>query len=327
MKIFIKTSLSLLLSIGILVLGSNRVIAQNYPDKTITVIVSFTPGSANDILVRTITPDLSKLLNQSIVVDNKPGAGGSIGTGLVAKAPGDGYTIGLGSTATLAINPALFKKVNYNSLKDFKGVAYLASTPNILVVPASSPAKNINELVELMKKKRLNYSSPGNGTTQHLTGVLFVNQVGSPAEHIPFKGPAEAIVALASGEVDYGFASLASAIPQIKAGRIRGLAITSLNQIADLPNVPTMDSLGYKGFEKTAVWFGLVVPSSTPDSIVQIIHQNTMKVLQNTEVRKKLITAGYDPASPMPASAFQSLINEQVVFWKELVAVSGASID
>lgn len=327
MKIFIKTSLSLLLSIGILVLGSNRVIAQSYPDKTITVIVSFTPGSANDILVRTITPDLSKLLNQSIVVDNKPGAGGSIGTGLVAKAPGDGYTIGLGSTATLAINPALFKKVNYNSLKDFKGVAYLASTPNILVVPASSPAKNINELVELMKKKRLNYSSPGNGTTQHLTGVLFVNQVGSPAEHIPFKGPAEAIVALASGEVDYGFASLASAIPQIKAGRIRGLAITSLNQIADLPNVPTMDSLGYKGFEKTAVWFGLVVPSSTPDSIVQIIHQNTMKVLQNTEVRKKLITAGYDPASPMPASAFQSLINEQVVFWKELVAVSGASID
>lgn len=327
MKIFIKTSLSLLLSIGILVLGSNRVIAQSYPDKTITVVVSFTPGSANDILVRTITPDLSKLLNQSIVVDNKPGAGGSIGTGLVAKAPGDGYTIGLGSTATLAINPALFKKVNYNSLKDFKGVAYLASTPNILVVPASSPAKNINELVELMKKKRLNYSSPGNGTTQHLTGVLFVNQVGSPAEHIPFKGPAEAIVALASGEVDYGFASLASAIPQIKAGRIRGLAITSLNQIADLPNVPTMDSLGYKGFEKTAVWFGLVVPSSTPDSIVQIIHQNTMKVLQNTEVRKKLITAGYDPASPMPASAFQSLINEQVVFWKELVAVSGASID
>lgn len=327
MKIFIKTSLSLLLSIGILVLGSNRVIAQSYPDKTITVIVSFTPGSANDILVRTITPDLSKLLNQSIVVDNKPGAGGSIGTGLVAKAAGDGYTIGLGSTATLAINPALFKKVNYNSLKDFKGVAYLASTPNILVVPASSPAKNINELVELMKKKRLNYSSPGNGTTQHLTGVLFVNQVGSPAEHIPFKGPAEAIVALASGEVDYGFASLASAIPQIKAGRIRGLAITSLNQIADLPNVPTMDSLGYKGFEKTAVWFGLVVPSSTPDSIVQIIHQNTMKVLQNTEVRKKLITAGYDPASPMPASAFQSLINEQVVFWKELVAVSGASID
>ena len=198
MKIFIKTSLSLFLSIGILVLGSNRVIAQSYPDKTITVIVSFTPGSANDILVRTITPDLSKLLNQSIVVDNKPGAGGSIGTGLVAKAAGDGYTIGLGSTATLAINPALFKKVNYNSLKDFKGVAYLASTPNILVVPASSPAKNINELVELMKKKRLNYSSPGNGTTQHLTGVLFVNQVGSPAEHIPFKGPAEAIVALAS---------------------------------------------------------------------------------------------------------------------------------
>jgi tripartite-type tricarboxylate transporter receptor subunit TctC len=327
MKIIIKTSLSLLLSIGILVLGSNRVIAQNYPDKTITVIVSFTPGSANDILVRTITPDLSKLLNQSIIVENKPGAGGSIGTGLVAKAPGDGYTIGLGSTATLAINPALFKKVNYNSLKDFKGVAYLASTPNILVVPASSPAKNINDLVELMKKKRLNYSSPGNGTTQHLTGVLFVNQVGSPAEHIPFKGPAEAIVALASGEVDYGFASLASAIPQIKAGRIRGLAITSSNQIADLPNVPTMDSFGYKGFEKTAVWFGLVVPSSTPDSIVQIIHQNTMKVLQNTEVRKKLITAGYDPASPMPASTFQSLINEQVVFWRELVAVSGASID
>ena len=316
-----------LLIFGILTLGINKLIAQTYPDRTISVVVAYTPGSANDILVRIITPDLGKQLNQSIVVENKPGAGGSIGTGLVAKSPGDGYTIGLGSTATLAINPALFKKVNYNPLKDFKGIAYLASTPNILVVPASSPAKNVKDLVELMKKKRLNFSSPGNGTTQHLTGVLFVNQVGSPAEHIPFKGPAEAIVALAAGEVDYGFASLASAIPQIKAGKIRGLAVTSLNQIADLPNVPTMDSLGYKGFEKTSVWFGLIVPSSTSDAIVQILHQNTMKVLQTDEVRKKLINAGYDPALPMASGVFQNLINEQVLFWKELVVSSGASID
>jgi len=327
MKMIIKAFSLVLASIGIFLLSSHKLSAQTYPDKAITIVVAYTPGSANDTLVRIVAPDLGKLLNQNIIVDNKPGAGGSIGTGFVAKAAGDGYTLGLGSTATLAINPVLFKKVSYSTLKDFKGVAYLASTPNILVVPASSPVKTVKELVELMAKKRLNYSSPGNGTTQHLTGVLFVNQVGVPAEHIPFKGPAEAIVSIAAGDVDFGFASLASAIPQMKAGKIRGLAVTTANRISDLPDIPTMESFGYKGFEETAVWFGLIVPASTPDAIVETLHQNAMKTIQNPDIRKRLVGAGYDPASPMPAAGFQNLIKDQVAFWKDLVSTSGASID
>ena len=327
MKMIIKALSLVLASIGIFILSSQKLSAQTYPDKAITIVVAYTPGSANDTLVRIVSPELSKLLNQNIIVDNKPGAGGSIGTGYVAKAAGDGYTLGLGSTATLAINPVLFKKVSYSTLKDFKGVAYLASTPNILVVPASSPVKTVKELVELMGKKRLNYSSPGNGTTQHLTGVLFVNQVALPAEHIPFKGPAEAIVSVAAGDVDFGFASLASAIPQMKAGKIRGLAVTPLSRLADFPDIPTMESFGYKGFEKTAVWFGLIVPASTSDAIVETLHQNVMKTIQNPDIRKRLVSAGYDPASPMPTAGFQNLIKDQVAFWKDLVITSGASID
>lgn len=326
MKIIKKLSL---VSIFLLIFLHNiqHVSAQSYPDRPITFVVAYTPGSANDILVRIISPELGKLLNQNIIVDNKPGAGGSIGTGFVARAPGDGYTLGLGSTSTLAINPVLFKKVNYNTLKDFKGVSYLASTPNILVVPSSSPIKSVRELVELMGRKSLNYSSPGNGTTQHLTGVLFINQVGIPAEHIPFKGPAEAIASVAAGEIDFGFASLASALPQIKAGRIRGLAVTASSRIADLPDVPTMESFGYKGFEKTAVWFGVVVPFNTSDSVINMLHQNLSKTLQNPEVRKKLIGAGYDPASHMTIEGFQNLIKDQIIFWKDLVLTSGATVD
>lgn len=302
--------------------------ASAYPDGPINFVVAFTPGSANDMLVRMISPGLSEKLGVPIVVDNKPGAGGSLGTTFVAQSKPDGQTLGLGSTATLTINPALFKRtIRYDPTKNFEGVAYLASTPNILVVPSASNVKNVDDLVKAMGERQLNYSSPGNGTTQHLTGVMFENQVGKKAQHVPFKGPAEAISALVANHVDFGFASLASAVPQINAGRLRALAVTANKPLSLYPNVPSISSSGFKGFEDTAVWFGIVVPSGTPSKVISKLHDKTMEVLKSPEVQKKLSDAGYFPGQPMSASEFQSLINRQTAFWAHLVETSGASVD
>ncbi len=301
--------------------------ADAYPQGPIKFVVAYTPGSANDMIVRLISPGLGERLKGVIVVDNKPGAGGSLGTTAVAEATPDGQVLGLGSTATMSINPVLLSSIRYDPLKDFTGVAYLASTTNVLVVPGSSPAKTVDELRGLMAKQRLNYSSPGNGTTQHLTGVLFANQVGKAAEHVPFKGPAEAITALSAGHVDYGFASLASAIPQIKAGRIRALAVTSGKPVRIVDEIPSISSFGFTGFEKTDVWFGVIAPSGTPQAIVEKVHRHTMETVRDPAVREKLVTAGYDPVDTMSAGDFQQWIKDQAVFWKDLVKQSGATVD
>jgi len=298
-----------------------------FPTRPITFSVAYTPGSANDILVRIVSPDLGKQLGQIIVVDNKPGAGGSIGMASVAKSKPDGYTLGVGSTATMAVNRALYKNLPYDPLIDFTPVIKLAATPNVLVVPASSPVMNVADLVKAMGVKRLNYSSPGNGTTQHLAGVLFTKLVGKPAEHIPFKGPAEAVTALLGGQVDFGFVSLPSALAQIQDGKIRALAVTPPKPTPSMPNVPSLSSAGLDGFEKTDVWFGMIVPTGTPDAILQQLHSAAVKTLSNSDVKAKLAAAGYEPAPPASATDFSQFVREQVAFWADLVKSSGASVD
>jgi tripartite-type tricarboxylate transporter receptor subunit TctC len=298
-----------------------------YPNRSMTFVVAYTPGSANDILVRIVAPELGNQLGQPIVVDNKPGAGGSIGTALVAKSRPDGYTIGLGSTATMAINRALYKNLAYDPLKDFVSVIKLASTPNVLVVPSSSSAGNVQDLRRLMSGKKLHFSSPGNGTTQHLAGVLFNKLIGQPAEHVPFKGPAEAVTALSAGQLDFGFVSLPSALGQIQQGRLRALGVTPLAPTAALPSVPSLSSAGLAGFERTDVWFGIVLPTGTPEPIVQSIHRAASITLENADVRSKLAAAGYQPAAPASAADFQQFVREQVSFWADLVKTSGATVD
>ena len=298
-----------------------------YPNRPVTFVVAYTPGSANDILVRIVAPELGNQLGQPVVVDNKPGAGGSIGTALVAKSKADGYTIGLGSTSTMAINRALYKNLAYDPLKDFVAVIKLASTPNVLAVPSSSSAGSVQELGKLMGSKKLNFSSPGNGTTQHLAGVLFNKLIGHTAEHVPFKGPAEAVTALSAGQIDFGFVSLPSALGQIQQGRLRALGVTPLSPTAALPSVPSLSSSGLNGFDRTDVWFGIVLPSGTPEPIVQGIHRAASKTLENAEVRSKLAAAGYLPAAPASATDFQQFVREQVAFWADLVKTSGATVD
>lgn len=299
---------------------------RRFPAKVLTYIVAYTPGSANDILVRILAPELGQQLGQNIIVDNKPGAGGSIGMAAVAHARPDGYTLGLGSTATMAINRALYKNLPYDPLRDFASVVKFASTPNVLVVPASGPVKTLKDL-KPRDRKSLMFSSPGNGTTQHLAGVLFSSETKLQTEHIPYRGPAESVMAVASGEVDFSMASLPSALAQIKAGRLRVLGCTSLKPPPSLPDARSLADMGLPGFERTEVWFGLVVPTSTPADAVEALEQASIRTLASARIREQLEQAGYQPANPKVEGKFDPFVREQVAFWADLVKQAGASID
>lgn len=299
-----------------------------FPDRPLTFIVAYTPGSANDILVRIVAPALGRELGQGVAVDNKPGAGGTIGTAAVARAKADGYTLGLGSTATVAINRALFPRLAYDPLKDFTPVIAFGSTPNVLVVPAASPVRSLADLRRAAAIRSLTYSSPGNGTTQHLAGVLFERDLApGTALHVPYKGPAEQVTAVAGGQVDFAFASLPSALALVRDGRLRALGATPLEPLPSLPAVPPLASLGLNGYDGAGVWFGLVVPAGTPDPVVQRLHEASTRALADPDVLAKLKAAGYEPAPPASREAFARFVGEQVRFWDGLVRRSGASLE
>lgn len=306
-----------------------RAIAQSaaFPNRPVSLVVAYTPGSATDILARIIASDLSTHLGQNVVVQNKPGAGGSIGTTTVARAKKDGYSLCVVSTATMGINPALYRSLPYSPLKDFTPVIKLASTPNILLVPAQSSVRSTQDLLLRLKEKALQYNSGGNGTTQHLAGVMLVRMAGAKADHVPYRGPAEAVAALLTAEVDFGFQALPAAVSAVKSGRLRGLGITSAKASAALPDVPSLSSAGLKGFEKTDVWFGVAAPKGTPDAVVQTLHEGFAKTLNNPAVQAKLAGVGFDPAPPISTGEFAQLVGDQVAFWAELVKVSGAAVD
>ena len=308
-----------------------RVEAQSatFPTRPAAFVVAYTPGSANDILARIIAPELALQLGQNVVVENRPGAGGSIGVGAVARAKNDGYTFGLVSTSTMAINPAMYRSVPYDQIKDFTLVIKLASTPNILAVPAQSPAASPQDLMRRMaaKEKTFLYGSPGNGTAQHLEAALLAKNAGAPADHVPYRGPAEQLAALVAGQVDYGFFALPAALGYVKDGRLRALGITTLVPSDLLPNVPSLSAAGLAGFDKTGIWWGVVVPSGTPDSVVLALQRGFEKALGNPAVQARLAAAGYDTATPAPASEFAQFVRDQIGFWADAVKTTGASID
>lgn len=316
---------------GATVLACPAALAQSgtFPDRPVSIVVTYTPGSATDILARIVATELTVHLGQTVIVENKPGAGGSIGTTAVARAKGDGYTLCVVSTATMGINPALYRSLTYHPLKDFAPVIKLASTPNILLVPGSSPVSSAQDLFRRMKakEKSFQYNSGGNGTTQHLTGVMLARMAGAKADHVPYRGPAEAVTALISAQVDFGFQALPAAVGAVKGGRVRALGISSNKPSAALPDVPSLSSAGLDGFEKTDVWFGIAAPKDTPDAVVQVLHAGLVKTLSNPAIQAKLAAAGFEPAAPAPASEFAQHIRDQVGFWADLVKVSGASVD
>jgi tripartite-type tricarboxylate transporter receptor subunit TctC len=303
-----------------------------WPNKPVKIMVPFTPGGTTDILARAVAPDLSKAFGQQFVVENKGGAGGNVGTEIVAKSPGDGYTLLMGTVGTHGINRALYAKLPYDPFKDFAPITLVAGVPNVMVVNAEKAAANkintVNDFIKYAKANpgKLNMASSGNGTSIHLAGELFKSQTGTFMAHIPYRGSGPALLDLAAGNMDVMFDNLPSAMQLIKGGKLKALAVTSAQRSAALPDVPTVEeAAGLKGFEASS-WFGLLAPAGTPPDVVSRIQQEVAKSLATPAMKERLATLGAIPSGNTPAQ-FAALIESEHKKWAEVVKASGAKVD
>jgi len=318
-----RTLLALLASAAFPLHGAQ---SDSYPSKPIRIVVAFAPGGNIDITARTIAPSLAELLGQPVVVDNRGGAGGRIGATLVAKSPPDGYTL-LVNTAAIAINMTLYRKVNFDAIKDFAPISVFSQSPNILTVHPSLPVKNVKDLIALAKKKpgAMNYSSAGSGTTQHLTAELFKLRTGTNIVHIPYKGSAPSLTALLSGEVELTFANIPAISSHVKSKRLRALANAGTKRAEQMPDVPTLKESGINGVE-VVVWYGVLAPAATPREIVNSLAGSISKITKSPDMRRLLRDQGAEPVGNSP-DEFSRLLREEVARWAEVVKVSGAKAD
>ena len=275
--------------------------AQNYPAKPVRIIIAQAPGSATDVVSRIIANKLQESLQQPIVIDARPGAGGTLGTDIAAKAPADGYTLFMANNSTHGSNPALYAKLPYDAVKDFAPIVFAAATPYVLSVHPSLPVSNVKQLVALAKSRpgQLNYASAGNGSTHQLSGELLKTMTGIDMVHVPYRGTTPAIAALLSGEVSVMFATVTGIQPQIKAGKAKGLAVTTAKRSNMMPNVPTVSET-LPGFEMLS-WFGLLAPANTPPAIVTRLNADMIRVLALPDVRAALNAQGFEVQGGTPA--------------------------
>jgi tripartite-type tricarboxylate transporter receptor subunit TctC len=291
------------------------------------LIVPFTPGGSTDILARALAPKLAQALGQNVIVDNRPGAGGSIGATEAARAEPDGQTLLMGHIGTLGVNPSIYPKLGYDPLRSFVPVAWVARVPNVLVVPASSPVKTFQEFIALAKSKpgRLSYSSGGNGSAAHITFEYLKLRTKTFLLHIPYRGSAPSVTDLIAGQVDATFTGAPAVIAHIRSGRLRALAVSSPERIAALPDVPTVAESGYAGFEADQ-WYGVVAPTGTPEAMVTRLNAEVNKALVLPDVAKQLAGEG---AVPMPTTprAFGELIAREIPRWAEVVKAGNVKPD
>jgi tripartite-type tricarboxylate transporter receptor subunit TctC len=292
--------------------------AQGYPNKPIRLVVPFPAGGATDIFARAVSQKLGERLATTIVVDNKPGAGGTIGSDLAAKAPADGYTLLLATSSTHSIGPSFGGKLPYDAVADFTPIAHVGNAPSIMLVPNSSPAKSVKEWVDYARKNpgRLNYASSGNGTVVHLGTEYFKAQAGLFLVHIPYRGTALAIPDLVSGKVDLLMDSLPSGLPHVKEGRLRALGITSLKRSPLLPELPAIAET-VPGFE-SVTWFGLYGPKGLPPDVVNRVNAAVNQALQDPDVKERLARLGIDPVGGTP-QAFVSMADADRAKWKKII--------
>lgn len=294
--------------------------ASNYPNKTIRIIVPFTPGGSTDILARAIGIELGKAWGQSVIVENIAGAGGSIGADKVAKSAGDGYTLLMGHIGTLAVNPSLYPDLPYQPLRDFAPVAWVARVPNVLVVHPSVPAKNVKEFIALAKAKpgQLNYGSGGNGSAANLATEYLKVQTNISLLHIPYRGTAPAVTDLLGGQIQVLFTGAPAVIGQIKSGQLRALGVSSPQRLDSLPDVPTVAESGYKNFEADQ-WYGVVAPKGIPPEIVAKLNAQINRALQSPELKNRLNNEGA-VATPSTPEVFGKLIQTEIARWKPVIS-------
>ena len=312
---------------GMLACLASSVLAQAYPNHAIRLVVPFPAGGTTDILARAVGQKLTESLGQSVVVDNRPGAGGNIGADIVAKSAPDGYTLLMGTVGTHAINPSLYTKMPYDHVKDFVPVVLVAGVPNVLVVNPSVPVQSVADLIKLAKSKpgEINFASSGAGTSIHLSGELFKAMAGVDMTHVPYKGSAPALTDLIGGQVQLMFDNLPSALPQIKAGKLRAIAVTSLKRAPVLPDVPTIAESGLPGFEASS-WFGVLAPAGTPAPVVAKLNAEVNKWLQSPDAREQLLAQGAVAAGGTPEQ-FAAHIRTETEKWAKVVKASGAKVD
>jgi len=305
--------------------------AQSWPERPIRYVVPYPPGGPLDLVARALAEKLDDALGQRVIVENKPGAGGNIGADLVAKAQPDGYTIVMGAVATHAINPYLYAKMPYDANADFAPITRIASVPNVLVMNPETAAKlgvnGVADLIAYAKRNpgKLNYASGSNGSAGHLAGELLESMAGIAAVHIPYKGAAPAQLSLLSGETDFLFDNLASAAPQIRAGKLKALAVTTTERSSFFPDLPTMSESGLKNFD-IDTWFGVFAPAGTPKPVVDRLHDAFASALANPEIVERLSKMGAKPA-PMSPQAFAEFVRAEQKKYEKIVKASGARLD
>ena len=304
------------------------VITYGYPEKSIRIVVGFPPGGGADLVARLIAQKLQEAWGQAVLVDNRAGAGGNLGTDIVAKSNPDGYTLVLSSPGPIAVNPSLMPNMPYNPRRDLAPVTLAAFGPNVLVVPPALPATGVKELIALARTSanRLNYGSSGPGSTPHLSAELFKMMAKVDAVHVPFKGASPAVVDLVAGRIDLLFVDMGSVLSHVHAQRMRALAVTSSGRSSVLPDVPTVSEAGLPGYE-AVVWWGLLAPAGTPSAVIDKLHQAVVDILRMSEIRSRLIAAqGAEVVGNTPKE-FADFIQSETIKWATVIKAAGIKLD
>ncbi|RYX97401.1 MAG: tripartite tricarboxylate transporter substrate binding protein [Comamonadaceae bacterium] len=307
--------------------AASHALAQQYPNKPVRMIVPFPPGGGNDAIGRLVAQKMAEGLGQPVIVDNRPGAGTTLGTSVAAKSPADGYTLLLSSVTSHALAPHLYEKPGYNALKDFTGVSMLATTPYILTTGASQPYKSVQEIIAAAKAKpgTLTFASGGIGSNTHLSGAIFEELSGTQLMHIPYKGSAPAITDLLGNVVTMMFDTATAATPQVVSGKLRGLAVTGSKRLPDLPNVPTFAEAGVKNFNASS-WYSIHVPAGTPPAIVARLNAEVVRVVNLPEVRTRLLAIGAEPVTGTPEQ-LDAFVNTEFTQWGALIKKLGVKAE
>ena len=297
--------------------------AQDYPARPIRFVVPFPASGGGDIIIRALSQKLSERLGQAVVVDNRSGAGGNVGTEIVARAPADGYTLVMANISPFAINVSMYKKLPYNPLTDFTPITLVASFPNILVVHPSLPAQSVKELIALARARpgQLTYASAGAGSTTHLSAAFFKSQAKLDLVHVPYKGGGQAVIDLIAGHVTMYFSSVPGALPHVRQQRLRGLAVTSLARSGASPDTPTLAESGFPGFE-AATWIGAAAPAALARPIVQRLNTEIVDIMRASEMRERLINQGAEPVTNTPEQ-FTAYIKSEIAKWAKIVRDTG----
>lgn len=301
--------------------------AQPYPSKTIRMIVPSAPGSGPDLIARVTAQKLSEQLGRSVVADPRPGAGGSLGAELAAKAPADGYTLIMASAGSHSVNPALYPKLPYDAVKDFAPIGLVSTAPNILIVHPSLPVKTVKDLIALARAKpgALTFGSGGNGSTAHLSGELFRVLAKVNMVHVPFKGAPSAVIGVMTGEISLAILNLPPALPHVKSGKLKALGVSTAKRSSAVPEIPSIAEAGLPGYD-ASTWYGLLAPAGTPGEIITRLSSELMKALRSDDMKKRIAVEGGDIAGGTPED-FAALIKRDIAKWTQVVQASGAKAD